>query len=87
MGVGPGEGFWYKGPLWYAGQCPLIDGDIAVIAPCGDKALMIGVDCETVRVVWETPNPHGWEMSHSSIMPMTLNGKRMYVYCAIGIDQ
>ena len=76
--------FGTKVPLWYAGQCPLIDGDIAVIAPCGDKALIIGVDCETGRVLWETPNPHGWEMSHSSIMPMTLNGKRMYVYCAIG---
>ena len=71
-------------PLWYASQCPLIDEDIAVIAPCGDKALLIGVDCETGKVVWETPNAHGWEMSHSSIMPMTLNGKRMYVYCAIG---
>ncbi len=76
--------FGTKVPLWYAAQCPLIDGNIAVIAPCGDNVLMIGVDCETGKVVWETPNHHGWEMSHSSIMPMTLNGKRMYVYFAIG---
>jgi len=45
---------------------------------------MIGVLCETGRVVWETPNPDGWSMSHSSVMPMTLNGKRMYVYAAAG---
>ena len=62
---------------------PLIDGSTAVIAP-GGRTLLIGVDCATGEVVWETPNPHGWQMSHSSVMPMTLNGLRMYVYCALG---
>jgi len=70
-------------PFWYTGQCPLIDQSTAVIAP-GGTSLIIGVDCETGKVLWETPNPHGWKMSHSSIMVMTLYGKRMYVYCAIG---
>ena len=41
-------------PLWYTGQCPFIDGSLAVIAPGGD-ALLVAVDCETGRVVWETP--------------------------------
>lgn len=70
-------------PLWYTGQCPLIDGSLAVIA-VGGKALLIGVDCETGDVTWETPNPGNWKMSHSSIMPLTFQGKKMYVYCAIG---
>jgi outer membrane protein assembly factor BamB len=70
-------------PLWYTGQCPLIEDGIAVLAP-GGKALMIGVDCETGEVLWETPNPDRWKMSHSSIMPMTLLGKKMYVYSAMG---
>jgi len=70
-------------PLWYTGQCPLIDGSQAVIA-VGGKALLIGVDCETGDVTWETPNPGNWKMSHSSIMPLTFQGKKMYVYCAIG---
>lgn len=70
-------------PLWYTGQCPLIDKGIAVIAP-GGSALMLGVDCETGRVVWQTPNPDGWKMSHSSIVPATLAGRRVYVYCAVG---
>lgn len=70
-------------PFWYTGQCPIIDNNIAVIAP-GGKSLMIGVDCATGEVVWNTPNPDNWQMSHSSIMPMTLNGKKMYVYAAIG---
>ncbi|MBN1782053.1 PQQ-binding-like beta-propeller repeat protein [bacterium] len=67
-------------PFWYTGQCPLIDGGTAVLAP-GGKALMIGVDCATGVTLWETPNPESWTMSHSSIMPMTLRGHSMYVYC------
>lgn len=72
-----------KEPLWYTGQCPLIDGDVAVIAPAG-KALLMGVDCESGKVVWEAPNPDHWEMSHSSVVPMTFAGRRMYVYAARG---
>lgn len=70
-------------PLWYTGQCPLIDGDTVVIAP-GGSALMIGIDLASGEVLWETPNPRRWEMSHSSIIPMTFHGRKMYVYAAIG---
>ncbi len=70
-------------PLWYTGQCPLLDGDVAVIAPGGD-ALMIGVDAASGQILWETPNTHGWEMSHSSVIPFTYDGVKMYVYSAIG---
>ena len=70
-------------PLWYTGQCPLIDHDTAIIASAG-TSLMIGVDCKTGKVCWKTPNPGKWKMSHSSIIPMTYDGKKMYVYAAIG---
>ena len=70
-------------PFWYTGQCPVLDEDTAIIAP-GGKALLIAVDCNTGKKLWETPNPNGWKMSHSSVMPMIFNGKRMYVYIAIG---
>jgi outer membrane protein assembly factor BamB len=70
-------------PLWYTGQCPLIDDGKAIIAT-GGKALMIGVDCQTGEKLWETPNPDGWKMSHSSVMPFTYGGRKMYVYSAIG---
>jgi len=45
---------------------------------------MIGVDCRTGEVLWKTPNNEHWKMSHSSIMPYTYEGKKMYVYSAIG---
>ena len=93
-------------PMWYAGQCPLIDDGKAIIAPAGtaredgemvrlvgdandgdevtapaEGVLMMAVDCETGEIVWQTPNPGGWIMTHSSIVPMTFKGRRFYVYC------
>lgn len=70
-------------PLWYTGQCPLLDDSIAVIAP-GGTVLMTGIDCASGKSVWETPNPDQWKMSHSSIIPASFLGKKMYIYAAIG---
>ena len=70
-------------PFWYTGQCPFIENNIAVIAP-GGTSLLVGVNCSTGKVVWQTPNPDGWKMSHSSVMPVTISSKKMYVYAAIG---
>jgi outer membrane protein assembly factor BamB len=70
-------------PFWYTGQCPLVDNDVAILAT-GGSALIVAVDCKTGNKLWETPNPRGWKMSHSSIMPFAFGGRKMYVYCAIG---
>jgi outer membrane protein assembly factor BamB len=70
-------------PDWYTGQCPLIDDGVAVLAP-GGKALMVGIDCATGQELWRTPNKDSLRMSHGSIMPMTIHGKKIYVYNAIG---
>ena len=70
-------------PPWYAGQCPIIDGDRAIIAP-GGSTLMIAVDCATGRVLWRTPNPKRWAMTHSSIVPVSMGSLKTYVYCASG---
>lgn len=70
-------------PMWYTGQNPLIDQGQAILA-VGAKALLIGVDLDSGKVLWQTPNPHNWQMSHSSVMPMTLGGRKMYVYAAVG---
>lgn len=70
-------------PLWYTGQCPLLDNELAILAPCG-SVLLVAVDCASGNVVWQTPNEHSWQMSHSSVVPMVLNGRRMFVYAAVG---
>lgn len=71
-------------PLWYTGQCPLIDGSLVILAPAGPDALMMAVDGKTGETVWKTPNTPGWKMSHSSIIPMVIGSRRMYVYSAVG---
>ena len=37
-----------------------------------------------MTVVWETPNPRGWKMSHASVVPMEIGGRKTYVYGALG---
>lgn len=67
-------------PAWYAGQCPLIDGDRVILAPAG-SSLMIAVELATGKVVWKTPNPRDWKMTHVSITPVVIAGRKTYVYC------
>jgi len=76
--------FGTKVPQWYTAQCPLIDGGRAIIAPAGDEVLMMAVECETGEIVWQTPNPNKWAMTHSSIVPMEFGGRRFYIYCGSG---
>jgi outer membrane protein assembly factor BamB len=69
-------------PEWYAGQCPLIDGDQVVLAPGGPEALLVALRLDDGEVIWRTPNAKGWKMTHSSIMPAEFGGRRQYIYCA-----
>jgi outer membrane protein assembly factor BamB len=71
-------------PFWYAGQCPRVDGGTLVVAPAGRDVLLAGLDCLTGEMRWQTPNSVGYKMSHSSVMPMTLGGKKTYVYVGVG---
>ena len=77
-------------PEWYAGQCPLVEGDKVILAPCGKNALLLALDLTTGKPLWQTPNPHDWKMTHSSLMSMGFAGRRFYVYCAskgvVGVD-
>jgi outer membrane protein assembly factor BamB len=71
-------------PAWYAGQCPIIENGKAIIAVGGSGVLMMAVDCNSGQIAWRTPNPRRWKMTHSSVLAMTFNGRRMYVYCGSG---
>ena len=70
-------------PRWYAGQCPLVDQDRLILAPCGES-LLIAVDYHTGEVIWQSPNPRGWQMTHVSVMPMQWQDRRCYLYCGSG---
>ncbi len=68
-------------PQWYNGQCPLVDKGRLILA-VGGKDLIIAVNAKTGKIDWRTPNPQKWKITHSSLVPMTYAGHKMYVYCA-----
>jgi outer membrane protein assembly factor BamB len=70
-------------PNWYAGQCPLVDGDRLIIGT-GGKSLLIAIDYRTGQLLWESPNPRRWSMTHASVMTMDVAGKRCYLVCGSG---
>ncbi len=69
-------------PPWYAGQCPLVEDDKVILAPGGPDALLVAVSLDTGKEIWKTSNPNDWKMTHASIVPLEVDGLRMYVYCA-----
>jgi outer membrane protein assembly factor BamB len=71
-------------PPWYTGQCPLIDRGVVVLAPGGADALVMGVDAKEGKVLWRSPNPRAWKMTHVSPVPMDFAGRHFYVYCGHG---
>lgn len=71
-------------PAWYAGQCPLVDGEMLILGVGGKDVLIMALNFKTGNVIWKTPNPMDWKMTHSSIVPMDLENDRSYVYCASG---
>ena len=83
-------------PEWYAGQCPMVlqddqGRDILILGVGGENVLMAAIDCETGEEIWQLPNSFGWTpQTHSTPMPMMLDGKPTIVYCGkggvIGVD-
>lgn len=69
-------------PLWYAGQCPLIIENHAIIAPVGKETLMMAVELETGTVRWQAPTFDRWQMTHTSILPTQFGEIDAYVYSA-----
>lgn len=73
-------------PKWYSGQCPLmVENNKVIVAPCGPKGFVIQIDCPTGKVDWTAENKMRWDMTHTSVTPMTLKGgKKTYVYSGSG---
>jgi len=76
--------FGTKVPLWYTGQCPLIEENTLILAPAGKDVVMCGVDLKTGDISFKTPQPGGLDMSHASIMTISVDGVKQYIYAALG---
>ncbi|MCB9881876.1 MAG: PQQ-like beta-propeller repeat protein [Planctomycetes bacterium] len=69
-------------PPWYNGQCPLIEDDRVLIAT-GGNAIVVALEKASGKELWRTPNPEGFLMSHSSLMPAELGGVKQYLYATL----
>ncbi|MCA9150814.1 MAG: PQQ-like beta-propeller repeat protein, partial [Planctomycetales bacterium] len=69
-------------PAWYNGQCPLIDENHLVVAT-GGRSLIVALDKVTGNPIWESPNPDAQLLSHSSVMPVVIDGVRQYTYLTL----
>ena len=76
--------FGTKVPLWYTGQCPLIEENTLILAPAGKDVVMCGVNLKTGNISFTTPQPGGLNMSHASIMSISVDGVKQYIYAALG---
>jgi outer membrane protein assembly factor BamB len=61
-----------------------VDNGRLILGVGGKDALLMALDVNDGTPLWRTPNPKGWTMTHSSVVPMDLDGQRTYVYCASG---
>jgi outer membrane protein assembly factor BamB len=64
---------------WAYAESPLIDGDVLICTPGGEKATMVGLNKKTGDVVWTCPVPGGDEAAYASAIVMEVGGVRMYV--------
>jgi outer membrane protein assembly factor BamB len=48
-----------KSGIWAYSESPLIDGDVLVCTPGGDKATLLAVNKKTGAVIWKAPVPAG----------------------------
>ncbi len=70
-------------PPWYSAQCPLIDEGAVIVAPVGN-AVMVALDLATGSPRWRSPPVPDLQMSHASITPVEIAGRKLYVYPAHG---
>ncbi|MCX5776358.1 MAG: PQQ-like beta-propeller repeat protein [Candidatus Firestonebacteria bacterium] len=72
-----------KIPEWYAGQCPLIDGELLIIAPAGKEVLITALKLKSGKTQWSTKNQNSaHKMTHSTVAIFDFPGEKQYVYCA-----
>jgi outer membrane protein assembly factor BamB len=64
---------------WGFSESPLVDGDLVIGTPGADDAAIVAFDKKTGKTVWMSPIEGAGGAGYSSIMPITVNGLKMYV--------
>lgn len=79
---------------WGYSESPLVDGDLVICTPGGDRALMVALDRKTGKEVWASPGFAGEAgkdgAGYSSVVVSTAGGVKQYVTLTgrgvVGVD-
>ena len=71
------DDFGGKTPYWGYAESPLVDGDRVVVTP-GRANCVVALNKESGETIWKSTGIRE-EAQYSSLVPLTVDGKRMYV--------
>ncbi len=75
---------------WAYAESPLVDGNVVVCTPGGEKATLVALDKQTGVVVWNSAVPGGDAAGYASVLPIEVGGVRQYVQFlakgVVGVD-
>jgi outer membrane protein assembly factor BamB len=63
---------------WGYTESPLVDGNLVIVTPGGDKGAILALDAATGKTKWQLSDVTE-NAQYSSILPITHNGQRQYV--------
>jgi len=64
---------------WAYSESPLIDGDVLVCTPGGEKATMVALNKKNGAVLWKSPFPEADEAGYASFIIVDAAGVKQYV--------
>jgi outer membrane protein assembly factor BamB len=75
---------------WAYAESPLLDGNVVVCTPGGEKATLVALNKETGATIWESAVPGGDAAGYASVLPIEVGGVRQYVQFlakgVVGVD-
>lgn len=75
---------------WAYSESPLVDGDLVICTPGGEKATLVALNKNSGDMVWQSSVPGGDEAGYASIVIMESGGMKQYVQLlakgVVGVD-
>jgi outer membrane protein assembly factor BamB len=75
---------------WAYAESPLIDGDVLVCTPGGDKATLVALNKTTGDLIWKCAVPGGDKAAYASAIVVEAGGRKQYVQFlgrgVVGVD-
>ena len=82
--------FGGKPGAWAYAESPLVDGDIVVCTPGGEKATVVALNKSDGSLVWQAPLEQGDKAGYASVVVAEIGGVRQYVqfleHGLVGLD-